>query len=85
MVELFKLKFYIDPGLLKTIYSYLEDKIQFFRLMLLAISYLYKDGLEYKVKILLKSMKNINNAIVRKLSEKAIKSNNKVRALISTL
>ena len=75
----------MDLGLLKTIYSYLEDETQLFRLILFAISYLYKDGLEYKVKILLKSMKNINNATVRKLSEKAIKNNNKVRALISVL
>ena len=26
-VELFELIFYVDPGLLKTIYSYLEDEI----------------------------------------------------------
>ena len=75
----------MDLGLLKTIYSYLEDETQLFRLILFTISYLYEDGLEYKVKILLKSIKNINNIIARKLSKKAIKSNNKVRALISVL
>jgi hypothetical protein len=30
-------------------------------------------------------MENITNAVVRQLSKKAIKSNNKVRALISAL
>jgi hypothetical protein len=47
--------------------------------------YLYKDSLKYKVKFLLKSMKKINNTTVRKLSEKAIKSNKEVRALINIL
>jgi hypothetical protein len=47
--------------------------------------YLYKDSLEYKVEFLLKSIKKINNIIARKLSEKAIKSNKEVRALISIL
>ena len=45
------MKFYVDPGLLKTIHSYLEDETQPFRLMLLAISYLYKDGLKYKTDV----------------------------------
>ena len=85
MVELFKLNFYIDLGLLKTIYSYLENKIEPFKLILFATSYLYKDSLKYKIKSLLKNIKNINNAIARRLSEKAIKSNNKVRALINIL
>jgi hypothetical protein len=75
----------VDLGLLKTIYSYLEDKIQPFRLISLATSYLYKNSLEYKAEFLLKSIKKINNTIVRKLSEKAIKSNKEVRALISVL
>jgi hypothetical protein len=85
MVELFELKFYMDLGLLKMIYSYSEDETQPFRLMLFAILYLYKDSLECKAEFLLKSMKKINNTIVRKLSEKAIKSNKEVRAFISIL
>jgi len=53
--------------------------------MSLITSYLYKNSLEYKVESLLKIIKNINNAIVRELSKKVIKSDNKVRALISAL
>jgi hypothetical protein len=53
--------------------------------MSLATSYLYKDSLECKVEFLFKSMKKINNTIARKLSEKAIKSDKEVRALISVL
>ena len=85
MVELFKLKFYINPGLLKTIHSYLKNETEFFKLILLTTSYLYKDSLKYKAKSLLKNIKNINNIIARRLSKKAIKSNNKVRAFISIL
>jgi hypothetical protein len=84
-VELFELKFYIDLGLLKTIYSYLGDETQLFKIISLATLYLYKNSLECKVKSLLKIMKNINNITARKLSKKAIKSDNKVKALISTL
>ena len=85
MVELFKLNFYMDLGLLKTIYSYLENKTELFKLILFATLYLYKDSLKYKIESLLKNIKNINNTIARRLSEKVIKSDNKVRALISTL
>ena len=53
--------------------------------MSLATSYLYKNSLEGKAESLLKEIKNINNAAARQLSEKVIKSNNKVRALISIL
>jgi cell fate (sporulation/competence/biofilm development) regulator YmcA (YheA/YmcA/DUF963 family) len=56
-----------------------------FKLISLATSYLYKNSLKGKAKSLLKEIKNINNTIARQLSEKAIKSNNKVKALISTL
>jgi len=74
----------MDPDLLKTIYSYLNVKTPF-KLISLATLYLYKNSLKYKVESLLKIIKNINNAIARELSKKAIKSNNKVRALISVL
>jgi hypothetical protein len=84
-VELFKLNFYVDLGLLKTIHSYLENKTELFKLILFTTSYLHEDSLKYKVESLLKNIKNINNAVVRRLSEKAIKSNNKVRAFISAL
>ena len=67
----------MDLGLLKTIHSYLENETQPFKFILLATSYLYKDSLE--------NIKNINNTIARRLSKKVIKSNNKVRALISVL
>jgi hypothetical protein len=84
-VEPFKLKFYVDLGLLKMIHSYLEDETQPFRLMSFTTLYLYKDSLECKAEFLLKSIKKINNAIAKKLSEKAIKNNKEVRALISIL
>ena len=84
MVKLFKLKFYIDLVLLKTIHSYLNVEI-FFKLILLATLYLHENSLKYKVESLLKTIKNINNTTVRQLSERAIKSNNKVKALISIL
>ena len=84
MVKLFELKFYVDPVLLKTIHSYLNIKI-LFKLILLATLYLCKNSLECKAKSLLKTIKNINDIIVRQLSKKAIKSNNEVRAFISIL
>jgi hypothetical protein len=74
----------MELDLLKIIHSYLNVKI-FFKLISLATLYLYKNSLKGKAESLLKEMKNINNAIVKQLSKKAIKSNNKVRALISTL
>ena len=74
----------MDPDLLKTIRSYLNVETPF-NLMLLANLYLYKNSLKCKAESLLKMIKNINNAAVRELYEKAIKSNNEVRALISTL
>ena len=83
-VKLFKLIFYIDPVLLKTIHSYLNIKI-LFKFILLTTSYLRENSLECKTESLLKIIKNINNATVKQLSERAIKSNNKVRALISIL
>ena len=61
------------------------NEIEFFKLILLATLYLCKNSFKYKVKSLLKNIKNINNAIARQLSKKAIKSNNKVRALINIL
>ena len=61
-VEPFEPKFYVDPGLLKTMRSYSEDETQPFRLMSLATSYLHEDSLECKAEFLLESMKNINNA-----------------------
>ena len=83
-VKLFKLKFYVNLVLLKTICSYLNVKIPF-KLILLVTSYLCKNSLECKTKSLLKTIKNINDATARQLSKRAIKSNNKVRALISIL
>ena len=74
----------MDLNLLKTIRSYLNVKTPF-NLILLTTLYLYKNSLKYKVESLLKMIKNINNTIVRELYKKAIKSNNKVRALISVL
>ena len=71
-------------GLLKTIHSYLKDEI-FFKLISLAILYLCEDSLKYKVESLFKSMKNTNNATAKWVSKEAIKSDNKVRALISIL
>ena len=53
--------------------------------MSLATLYLYKNSLKYKAESLLKIIKNINNAVVRDLSKKVIKGDNKVRALISAL
>jgi hypothetical protein len=84
IVQPFKPKFYVDLDLLKTIYGYLNVKTPF-KLILLATLYLYKNSLECKAESLLKIIKNINNTIARELSKKAIKSNNKVRALISAL
>src|SRR5580692_9580042 len=63
-VEPFDLKFYVKLGLSKTIRSYLKDKI-LFKLILLTTLYLRKDSLECKVKSLLKSIKNTNNATAR--------------------
>ena len=83
-VKLFKLKFYINPVLLKTIYSYLNIKT-LFKFILFTTLYLHKTSLECKTESLLKTMKNINNVIARQLSKRVIKSNNKVRALISVL
>ena len=83
-VEPFDLKFYVELGLLKTIYSYLKDKTPF-KLILLATLYLHKNSLECKAESLFKSMKNTNNATARWLSKEAIKSDNKVRAFISVL
>ena len=83
-VRPFKPNFYVDPDLLKKIRSYLNVKTPF-RLILLATSYLYKNSLKCKAESLLKIIENINNAIARQLSKKAIKSDNKVRALISAL
>jgi hypothetical protein len=74
----------VDLDLLKTIYGYLNVKIPF-KLISLVTSYLYKNSLKYKAESLLKIIKNINNAVARELSKKVIKSNNKVRALISVL
>ena len=84
IVQPFKPKFYVDPDLLKTIRSYLNVEIPF-NLILLATLYLYKNSLKYKAESLLKIMKNINNTAVRELYKKVIKSDNKVRALISAL
>ena len=74
----------MDPDLLKIIRSHLNVKTPF-NLILLATSYLYKNSLKYKAESLLKIIKNINNAVVRELYKKVIKSDNKVRALISAL
>jgi hypothetical protein len=74
----------VDLDLLKTICGYLNVKIPF-KLISLVTSYLRKNSLKCKVESLLKIIKNINNAVARELSEKVIKSNNKVRALISIL
>ena len=84
MVQPFELNFYVDLGLLKIIGSSLDIETPF-KLILLVTSYLYKNSLKYKAESLLKIIKNINNIIARQISEKAIKSNNKVRALISAL
>ena len=83
-VQLFKLNFYVDLDLLKTIRSHLNVKTPF-NLILLATLYLYKNSLKCKVESLLKIIKNINNAVVRELFKKVVKSDNKVRALISVL
>jgi hypothetical protein len=74
----------MDLDLLKKIYGYLNVKTPF-KLISLITSYLYKNSLECKVESLLKIIKNINNAVARQLSKKVIKSNNKLRALISAL
>ena len=74
----------MDPVLLKTIHSYLNVEI-LFKLILLTTLYLCENSLKYKAESLLKTMKNINNITVRQLSKRAIKSNNKVRALINVL
>ena len=84
MVKPFKLIFYMDLVLLKTIRSYLNIKT-LFKLISLITSYLYENSFEYKVESLLKTIKNINNTTARQLSKRAIKSDNKVRAFISTL
>jgi len=84
MVQPFKPKFYVDLDLLKIIRSYLTVKTPF-KLMLLATLYLYKNSLKCKVESLLKIIKNINNAAARQLLKEAIKSDNKVKALISAL
>ena len=84
MVEPFNLKFYIKLNLLKTIRSHLKDEI-LFKLISLTTLYLRKDSLECKIKSLLKSIKNTNNTTARWLSKEVIKSDNKVRALISVL
>ena len=74
----------MDLNLLKTIRSYLNVKTPF-NLILLTTLYLYKNSLKYKAESLLKMIKNINNAAVRELFKKIVKSNNKVRAFISIL
>jgi len=74
----------VDLDLLKIIRSYLNIKTPF-NLILLVTLYLYKNSLKCKAESLLKIIKNINNAVVRELFKKVIKSNNKVRALISAL
>jgi len=74
----------MDLDLLKMIYSYLTVKTPF-KLILLATLYLYKNSLKYKAEPLLKIIKNIDNAIVRQLFKKVIKSDNKVKTLISVL
>jgi len=84
MVRPFEPKFYVDLNLLKTIRSHLTVKTPF-KLISLATSYLRKNSLKCKVESLLKIIKNINNAAVRQLLEEAIKSDNKVKALISAL
>ena len=71
-------------GLLKTIRSHLKDET-LFKLISLATLYLCKDSLKYKAESLLKSIKNTNDATARWLSKEVIKSDNKVRALISVL
>ena len=63
-VEPFNPKFYIKLGLLKTIRSHLKDET-LFKLISLTTLYLYKDSLEYKIKSLLKSIKNTNDATAR--------------------
>ena len=63
-VKPFKLIFYIDLVLLKTIHSYLNIKTPF-KLILFTTLYLYKNSLKYKAESLFKELKNINNAVVR--------------------
>ena len=84
MIKPFEPKFYVKPGLLKMIRSYLNVET-FFELILLATLYLCEDSFKCKVESLLKKIKNINNITARQLSKKAIKSDNEVRALISVL